>query len=439
MMIPDGPLVRVSMALLALVSFALAMGCESAPVPTPAPPPPGEVALSSLTRTTSPNVPGADASELVAGNKAFAFDVYQQVRGDDGNVFFSPYSISLALAMTYAGARGETEQEMADALHFTLAQDRLHPAFNDLDLQLAARGEGTADEDAGFRLNIVNRLWGQAGYEFLADYLDILAVNYGAGLSLLDFVSGPEESRLVINDWVSDVTEGRIENLIPPGAITPDTRLVLTNAIYFLGAWLHPFDEAATRDAPFDLVDGTEVTARMMTQQESFRYASGDGYQAVELPYVGNELAMFILVPDTGRFEAFESSLDAAGVDAMISELAYQELRLSMPRFTFSWQSSLTRILSDLGMPSAFGDQADFSGMDGTRNLAIQDVIHQAFVAVDEEATEAAAATAVVIGLTSVQTEQPLVLTIDRPFVFVIRDLETGTILFFGRVLDPTD
>ena len=398
-------------------------------------PPPGELVQSEKERVTTPDVPDADLTELVAGNGAFAFDLYQQVRDESGNLFYSPYSISIALAMTYAGARGDTEQEMADALEFTLPQDRLHPAFNALDLALEDRSESTDGE--GFTLNIVNRLWGQIGYGFLAEFLDVLAVNYGAGLSLLDFSRQPDESRVTINDWVSDQTEDRIQDLIAPGMITPDTRLVLTNAIYFLAAWREAFDEALTSERPFYLLDGSEVGTPMMRQTNAFGYAAGDGYEAVELPYEGNQLSMVVIMPDANRFEEFESSLDADRADAITASISFERVDLTLPKFTFEWEVGLNLALSTLGMPIAFTSDADFSGMNGIGGLFIQAVIHKAFVAVDEAGTEAAAATAVIIGETSAPDE-PIVVTIDRPFVFLIRDIETGTILFLGRVVDPS-
>ena len=409
------------------------------PTPTPKPPtPPGEIAQSEKQRVTSPDVATSDLAELVNGNSAFAFDLYQAIRDGSDNLFYSPYSISLALAMTYAGARGETEQQMADTLHFILSQDHLHPAFNGLDLELASRGEGAEGKDEeGFRLNIVNALWGQDGYKFLSEFLDLLAENYGAGLRLLDFVNAPEEARVTINDWVSEQTEARIKDLIPRGLLDKSTRLVLTNAIYFNAAWEHPFTEKATHDGTFHLLDGGEVTVPMMRQEESFGYAEGEGYQAVELPYDGRELSMVILLPEAAAFEAFESSLNAEWVDAIVNDLTYRQVALTMPKFEFDSSFGLAKTLARMGMPDAFSKEAaDFSGMDGTRDLLISKVVHKAFVSVDERGTEAAAATVVIICESEV--EAPIEVTIDHPFIFVIRDIETGTILFVGRVLNPS-
>ena len=396
-----------------------------------------EVLSSDKERVTSPDVPETDLALLVEGNSAFAFDLYQALRGEEGNLFYSPYSISLALAMTYAGARGETEQQMADTLKFLLSQDVLHPAFNSLDILLGQRGEGAQGKDEeGFRLNIVNAIWGQKDYEFLDEFLDVLAENYGAGLRLVDFINETEKSRVAINDWISDQTEGRIEDLIPQGVITILTRLVLTNAIYFNAAWEYPFDEDATYNGPFYLLDGSEVTVPMMRQTESFGYAEGDGYKVVELPYDGLELSMVILLSEEGQFEAFEGSLDATLVEAIIEDLESQEVALTMPKFEFESEFSLKQTLAAMGMPIAFTDMADFSGMTGVRDLRIAEVIHKAFVSVDEAGTEAAAATAVIMELTAMP-EEPVEVTIDHPFIFLIRDIETGTILFVGRVVNP--
>ena len=398
----------------------------------------GEVIRSEKQRLTSPDVNEGDLAALVDGNSTFTFDLYQALRGENDNLFYSPYSISLALAMTYAGARSETAQQMADTLCFSLPQNRLHPAFNSLDIELAQRGEGAQGKDGkGFRLNIVNAIWGQKDYKFLAEFLDILAENYGAGLRILDFASAPEESRITINNWVSNQTEGRIEDLIPQGLISALTRLVLTNAIYFNAAWQYPFEENMTDDGVFYLFNGSEITVPMMRQTESFGYAEGDGYQAIELPYDGRELSMVILLPTLDRFESFEASLDAQQVDTILGSLGQREINLTMPRFEIESDFGLKETLTALGMPVVFSGDANFSGMTGNRDLFIADVVHKAFVSVDEVGTEAAAATAVVMELTAVP-DIPIDFNIDHPFIFLIRDIKTGAILFVGRVLNPS-
>ena len=394
-------------------------------------------AASDKPRETSPAVSASELAELVSENTRFAFDLYQALKHQDGNLFYSPFSISAALAMTYAGARNETERQMASTLRFTLPQTSLHPAFNALDLALASRGQGAKGKDGeGFRLKIANALWGQKDYQFLADFLDVLAENYGAGMRLLDFRNQPEPSRITINDWVEDRTEDRIKDLIPQGVIDEMTRLVLTNAIYFNAAWLHAFDDRSTADGQFHLLDGSHVTVPMMHQTESFGYATGDGYVAVELPYDGEELSMVILLPGAGKLRAFESLLSAELLATILGDIENENVALAMPRFEFKSELRLRETLAAMGMPVAFSGMADFSGMTGNRDLQIAEVLHQAFVSVDESGTEAAAATAVVMR-DSAAPQQPVQVTLDRPFVFLIRDVETGAVLFAGRVVNP--
>jgi serpin B len=392
---------------------------------------------ADVKRETAPAVSEGDLAALVGGNSTFAFELYQALRGAEGNLFYSPHSISVALAMTYAGARTETEEQMAGTLRYTLPQEQLHPAFNGLDLELASRGEGAQGKDGkGFRLSIVNAIWGQDGYPFLPQFLDTLARNYGAGLRIVDFVNATEAARLTINNWVSEQTEGRIEDLIPPGSIDAATRLVLTNAIYFNAAWAEPFLPEQTQDGTFHLLDDGEVTVPLMSQSTLHRYAEGDGYQAVEVAYDGHELSMLILLPEEGNFEAFEQALDAGQVEAIVEALGHQQVALTLPSFEFDAKFSLEKTLAEMGMPLAFSPDADFSGMTGTRELFISQVIHQAFVSVDEAGTEAAAATAVMMKLSAAPGE-PIEFRADHPFIFLIRDNETGAILFVGRVVNP--
>jgi serpin B len=407
----------------------------------PAPEAGFDLAQSGQSRNLKPVVDPGDQAELVKSNDQFAFDLLHAVESDEGNLVYSPYSISLALAMTYAGARGETARQMADTLHFTLPQERLHPAFNALDLGL--EGQSSDDEEAGLRLNIANAIWGQRDYPFEQAYLDTLAEYYGAGLMLLDFMGAPEPSRVAINDWVSEQTEQRIEDLLPEGTITTDTRLVLTNAIYFYGAWASSFEEEATVDDPFYLLDGGEVSVPMMNQTAEFGYLAGEGFQAVSLPYEGERMALVVMLPDEGEFDAFAASLDAEQLAAIRDGLQTKEVVLSLPRFEYGAEFSLSDTLAAMGMPLAFDyTQADFSGMvsrSDLPNLYISDVIHKAFVKVDEQGTEAAAATGVVVGVMSAPLpSEQVVMRVDRPFFFAIVDQESGSILFVGRVLDPS-
>jgi serpin B len=410
------------------------------PVSTAVVPASGATLQSEKSRIEAPEISGNDQADLTDGNNAFAFDLYRQLKTGEGNMFYSPYSISAALAMTYAGAVGTTAERMAEAMHYDLPQDKLHPAFNWLDNELARRGEGAEGKDGeGFRLNVVNAIWGQKDYEFRVAFLDTLAENYGAGLRILDFINEPEPSRVTINDWVSEQTEDRIKDLIPPGGIAPLTRLVLTNAIYFNAAWAHKFTEEATTDLPFYLLDGGSVTVPMMKQTETFGYAAGDGYQAVEMPYDGGELSMVVVLPGEGKFAEFEDGLDYGQAEKIIDNLNDRRVKLTMPKFEFESDFSLKEALSALGMAEAFSGGADFSGMTGNKDLFISDVVHKAFVLVEEGGTEAAAASAVIMveSAPGPEPEEPVTVTIDRPFIFLIRDIETGAILFIGRVVNP--
>jgi serpin B len=423
---------RAVLLLLALgIAGSSMAGCGPGPAQA------GEL-RSDLTRE-DPSVGNADLEALVAGNTAFAMDLYHALSGKYENLFYSPYSISLALAMTYGGARGDTELEMAQTLHYDLAQAELHAAFNALDRELESRGDPIQMPDGeveGFILNIANSIWGQYDYEFLQEYLDLLALNYGAGLRTVDYVGAAEEARQEINAWVSDETEERIKDLIPEGVLDAMTRLVLANAIYFNAAWMEPFEEEFTTDSAFTLLDGGQVQVPMMRQTEGMGYALGEDYQIIERAYVGGSMAMDIILPDAGQFEAVEAAMDAAWLAEALAGLQGAEIDLSMPRFEFESEVGLTQVLQDMGMPTAFSDAADFSGMDGAGRLFISDVLHKAFVSVNEEGTEAAAATAVIMALTAAPAE-PIRVSIDRPFIFLIRDLQTGAVLFVGRVMNP--
>ncbi len=420
--------------------LALAMGACSADMSQlPGKTKPQE-AISGLPREDQSDFPLDNLQELAAANTAFALDLYQQLRSRDGNLFYSPYSISSALAMTYAGAAGETASEMSQVLHFPVDDSTLHPAFNALDQHLKGLAELGIPEDQGdpFQLTIANAIWGQKDFHFEEDYLDTLAVNYGAGLRLLDFIQEPEKSRRTINDWVSDQTREKIQNLIPEGAVTSDTRLVLSNAIYFKATWLEPFEESLTENGTFYGLDGTEFDVPLMStgSDASFLYYQGKGFQALDLPYVDGQVSMLVLLPDQGYFEDFEVGLSAETLSQVLAEMSYQPIQLRFPRFEFESEISLADTLAAMGMPSAFSGAADFSGMTGEKDLFISDVFHKAFIGVDENGTEAAAATAVLMELTAAPMN-PLQLTVDRPFLFLIRDQGTGTILFMGRVVSP--
>ncbi len=410
------------------------------PTETPASQPvQAQLVQSKLSRDLSPKASATDQAQLAADNLAFTMDLYHQLASQPSNLFYSPYSISQALAMVYGGARGHTEQQMANGLHFSLPQDKLHPAFNALDQQLAMRASAGADQGQGFQLNIANSTWGQSGFPFIPAYLDLLARNYGAGLQTVDFVSNPEGARQDINDWVAQKTQDKIEDIVPQGAIDTLTRLVLANAIYFKASWMMPFQKSATQDAPFITLDGSRVTVPMMSlEMNKLNYVLGGGYQAVALPYVDGNVSMLLIVPDAGNFSQFEAGLDATKLQSILSGLQSTDVILKMPRFKVESSFSLADTLSKMGMTDAFdATRADFSGIDGQRDLYISSVLHKAYASIDESGTEAAAATVVIVGLTAIMPGEPVNLTIDRPFIFAIYDQPTQSILFVGRMVNP--
>ncbi len=402
-----------------------------------------DVVQSGQPRDTSPNVSTADQNQLAKDDLAFAIDLYKKVATDDSsNVFYSPYSISLALAMTFNGANGETAQQMAQALHFTLPVDRLNAAFDNVDLALATRKNALTEDGKavkGFELNVADSLWADKTLTLQQPFVDALGVSYGAGVRTVDFLNSPDPSRVAINGWVSQQTNTKIQDLIPPGDVDSSTRLVLVNAIYFDAAWATPFETSATQPEAFVRLDGTSVTATSMSEfLENAHYASGSGWQAVELPYVGNQTSMVVVVPDSGQFASIEGNLSADFVQTVTSSLAGTSVSLSLPKFQIHGATiSLAAQLQALGMLDAFDvTKADFSKM-AAEPLYVGDVVHQAFVSVDEAGTEAAAATAVVMK-GGASPEQPVTLDVNRPFLFFIRDVPTNTVMFVGRVVDPT-
>ena len=396
-------------------------------------------ALSSLQRIVDPQVPAADSTTLASDNAAFAFDAYKQLIATNTNLVFSPASISIALAMTYAGAAGTTASEMAKALHFSLPPAQLHPAFNALDQTLVSRGQGKLGADGGpMRLHIVNAIWAEQTYTFKLAFLDTLAANYGAGMNLLDFINAPDPSRLTINAWVAEQTENKIQDLLPAGSIDSSTRLVLTNAVYFNAAWNVPFDPNDTQNGSFTLLDNSSATVQFMNATlPSMPATQGTNFVAASLPYADNNLSLLMVLPDAGKFSQVESSLDASTLATLAAGLTSQKVRLALPRFKLNTGTSMGKLLQTLGMTSAFSPgAADFSGMDGTRSLYISEVIHKAFIDVAEKGTEAAAATGVVMSGSAAPSG--LLVNANRPFLYFLRDQPTGAILFMGRVLDPS-
>lgn len=393
-------------------------------------------ALTALARPAIALSADAAIDKLVAGQRAFAADMYAQLKSQPGNLMLSPYSIQQALAMTYAGAAGATANQMAAALRFEECRGDLHPAFAALSQSLKPiEREGREP----FTLEIANSLWGEKGLNFKESFQAVIRDHYGGGLEGVEFSRDPESARSRINNWVSERTRERIVDLFPSGTIHSDTRLVLANAIYMKGAWRHPFQEYATKSEDFHLLDGGTAQTAMMNQTERFAYAETGGVQIVQLPYDGGSVAMLIALPKAGEFAEYEGKLDAKRLAGLSSDLEPVKVRLTMPRFEFSAGFALAEPLAQLGMRDAFSaSHADFSGMTDDARLKIDAVVHKAFIRVDEKGTEAAAATGVSVGVTSMPPPEKIVeMRIDRPFVFVIQDTKTGAVLFMGRVVDP--
>lgn len=369
----------------------------------------------------------------------FAIKMFSELKEKDENMFFSPYSITSALGMTDAGAKGETEEQIRKALQSTLAGDDFHAGINGLDQSIKAHSDVTEN----LEFNIVNSIWAQNGLMLQVNFLDLLSRHYGAGVNLLNFMGQPDSSRVIINEWVSEQTHDRINDLLPEGSITSSTRLVLTNAIYFLADWLIKFDATLTdEDRQFIRIDGSTVTIPMMKLRDKpvkVLYNNSGSCRILELPYKGNRLAMNLILPDSGTFSNFEQSLSAEVISNLIDGLdSTSVVTVQIPRFQFTTRSvSLKKAFQKMGMTIPFTPSADFSGITN-ENLMISDILHKAFVKVDEEGTEAAAATAVVFERTSQPLEPPAEFVADRPFIFFIRDTETGAILFMGRILDPS-
>ncbi len=397
------------------------------------------VVQSSISRDTSPQVASSDLQTLVSGNTTFAFNLYHQIAAgnDTDNLFYSPYSVSIALAMTYAGAGSSTATQMATALDFQLRPSTLNLAFDALDLQLASRAQGQAgDNGQPFKLDVVDALWADKTFTFQKPFLDTLARYYGAGLRTVDFENAPETARGTINGWVSDQTEKLIPQLLPDGSIDANTRFVIVNAIYFNAGWESPFMPSSTQPSAFTHLDGSTAQVPMMNQILETGYASGSNWQATELRYAGGQTSMVIVLPQQGQLPEVEQGLDANFASSVFSSLETTEVTLSMPKFSITGESiSLVRELRTLGMTDAFGQNADFSAMT-QESVYISEVVHQAYVSVDENGTQAAAATAV-IGQTLSAPGNFASMTIDRPFFFVIRDIPTNSVLFVGRVLSP--
>jgi serpin B len=409
----------------------------------------------NITMTSAEKPEEAVFEQIVAGNTAFSLNLYGQLKDTDGNLFFSPYSISTALALVYAGAKGQTADQLYKTLcipemyRMDIRPDREHAAFGWLLDRLNDPNRSNA-----YQLSVANALWGQQQFPFAERFINVNQQYYHAGLENVDFIKAAEQARQTINQWVEDKTQDKIKDLMPPGSIDAMTRLVVTNAIYFKGNWAAQFDEEQTADRPFFVAADNTVTVPLMMKKADFNYGETNTLQMVELPYVDNQLSMMVLLPKTNDGIAeLEKQLTPENLAEWHEQMRQKEIVVYLPRFETTSKFSLAKVLAAMGMPDAFSGAADFSYMidsgydmmgGGARpphvtvpKLAISDVIHQAYVKVNEEGTEAAAATGVAMRLTAMPAPPP-VFRADHPFIFLIKDNTTGSILFLGRITDPT-
>lgn len=419
----------ISIGLFFLIGLSIFLfGCNTKVIPDEQP----------ITPPDDVEVTPEDRNIIIEANNKFAFDLYSKYKTEEGNIFISPYSISTALMMTYEGAKGQTAKEMQEVIYIPenaeLRRNAVSQIYNELN-----KG------DKPYKLSTANALWAQEKFQFRKDYFNLVENYYGGSATNLDFVGNTEGSRLIINGWVEEQTNDKIKDLIPSGALTTDTRLVLTNAIYFKGEWVKQFNENDTKEQSFQITSSKNVQVPMMqrTDEESvFNYAENNDVQLLELPYSGEDLSMVIILPKDD-LENLEKSFTLNQLTKWKESLTEQRVNIYIPKFKFETKYFMKETLSEMGMPTAFSDSADFTGMEDEPNedLKIDKVIHQAFVEVNEEGTEAAAATAVIMGrITSSVGSEPRIPTFraDHPFIFIIQQKDTGNILFLGRVNNPT-
>lgn len=402
----------------------------------------GSLVRASVARR---NASVSEADAAVAALNDFAARAYGQLaRSSEANIIWSPASVAVALAMTRQGAVGATGTEMDGALGWTATgadPSVIAPAMNALTAALEAR-TGTFEvngEEVDVTLAIANSLWGQRGLAWGEDFLDTLAREFDAGMRVVDYMTDPDAARAAINDWVSQETMERIPELLADGTVTRDLRLTLVNAVYMKAPWLSPFSDAATTEVDFAALDGAARRVPMMRSSGTLRYGEGPTWQAVEIPYAGGELAMVVVLPAQGALSEVETDVADGALDDVVAGLASREVNLSLPRFDIESRAELTELMKALGMNAAFEPGgADFSAMTAEEKLFVGFIVHQANITVDEAGTEAAAATAVGVGVTSAPVDQPVDMVVDRPFIFAIRDTVTGAVVFMGRVGDPS-
>lgn len=382
---------------------------------------------------------GANTEKSVGVDSAvntFAFDLYKQIQTTKGNFVFSPYSIVTALSMTYVGARGNTQVQMRDVLHIGSVDEFIHSGLFDIDRQLQR-----AQKKKQFELYVANALWMEKEHSFLNTFLEFQERYYDATMKPVDFKYSSKQTVKIINQWVEKKTDGKIRDLVEPGAIDASTTLVLTNTIFFKGIWETLFDPHITKNLPFSLSEKEILNVPTMYQNAEFGYLAEELFQMIKLPYMGNELSMIVFLPwKTNGLPELEFKLNAALLSSYQARMKKKEIHVFLPRFRSNTPLALSRFLKEMGMTDAFSTRADFSGMDGTRSLLIGKVFHSTLVETDEQGTMASSGTAVVMkpGGTSL-IEPPLIFKADHPFMFLIIHEPSGTILFIGRVVNPLE
>jgi len=421
-------MLRVVFVVLALAACTMLVACADSTV---------EIARAEIPRDTSSQSSPSQVNTLVNSSSAFAFDLYQQLVSDQAdNLVFSPYSLTLALAMASAGARGETAGQMSTVLHASQPPDEFHAAFNTLNLHLTEVAEKSPD---GLQLHIANGFWLQKGLHIEPAFLNVLAQNYGAEIHLANFKGAPDASRLKINQWVSEQTNEHIKDLLPEGSVAKETRMLLANTIYFNGKWWAPFIPEMTEQGSFDLLSGDHVNVPMMSHPGFYGlYAEGENWQALQLPYQGQDAAMLIILPAEGHFADVEASLHGSRFAEILSDLSEATIQeLIVPRFHFESQSNMRDVLRQIGLELPFDTSADFSGITRDEPVYLSTLIHRAGISVGELGTEAYAVSVEGWEMAAEPPEHPIYFIADRPFIFVIYDTTTNTVLFLGRVTNP--
>jgi serpin B len=422
------------------VLFSLSACVQMTPQPDPdtnLPTEEKEVFTGNVDYDPNPQYTPEEAANLASANNQFAFDLYQQLKSGQGNLLYSPFSLYQALTMVYGGARGDTANQMRDVLHYPVTDEELHRVINALNIALSSKTGSAGEDDQGFTLQIANALWALQNGHIEPSYLDLLSENYAAGLRTVDFAQSQEAADL-INQWAQEHTNSKIKEIANPNMFNVNTRLALTNAVYFKGAWRFPFQEADTHKQAFTLLDGDQVEVDMMMITEEFRALKNDQVQMVELSYFNSPMVMDLIAPAAGSWEAFSQTLTAGLLEDYLEQMSLNRVNLSMPKFKIETpEMDLIDPMQNLGVIDLFGMNADLSGMTGDKSLLISTLVQKAFIDVNEAGTEAAAVTIAVAQEKGMISPDPIIMSFDSPFLFLIRDKETGAILFIGQLMQP--